>query len=1153
MNIPRKCRKTLPKKVLCVFAFGLICSFIGSGYASAKPHLNSNVMEQQQAKVTVQGKIIDEKGEALIGVSVVARGTTQGTITDIDGKYTINTTPDATLVFSYVGFHPQSIAVGSRKTIDIVMKEDSQLMQEVVVVGFGVQKKENLTGAVTSVDVGKTLDSRPIPDVGRGLQGAVPGLSVTIPNGEVGSDPVMKIRGQVGSLTGGSAPLILVDNVEIPSIQMINANDIASISVLKDAASTSIYGAKGAFGVILITTKQGAKEESVVVEYSNNISWQKTSKNINMGGIDAVEYSVLAAERIGNTKSGAFWLADRTSFERSKQWIEKYSGKVGANDPMVYGRDWYMDGASKMGVRLYDSYDYMIEEWTPAQAHNLSLNGKSGSVSYNIGLGYLNQSGMMKPADKDDFTRYNATIRLSSKINKYVTVRGGVLYSDRRKRYPYATNSTTADAWYYVYRWGPLSPFGTENGDPIRSAAFELENSNTAEQSYGYTNINIGATITLSKDWTLDADYTFANQDMSWNKPGTRFTARNSWGGAVARNDENGNRIYVNNEGNIVPEGSADAMPAYELPYVTYTGRGANPDHIYREAENYRQSTSNVFTTYNLKLNDDHNFKFMAGLNWVKSKNVSNWSQKTDLFDITNPQFTLANGTQTAGGKTLWESQLGYFGRINYMLMGKYLLEGNLRYDGSSKFPNDLKWRWFPSFSAGWIVTNESFMEELNPTLSFLKLRGSWGSIGDQSVPNNLYVPLMNSFTSWASPAYQWINGANKVQGYSTPLAADANITWQDIENLNLGFDLRLFKDKLGITYDWYQRTTKSMITQGIDLPYTFGGPVPRGNYGELRTRGWEIAVDFNHRFSNGIGINFLATLSDATSMITDYPDEATKNVKDYYANYKGKRWGDIYGYRTDRLYQESDFNRVTVDGKEVWQLKEGNPNQVYLQNSSNFVFGPGDVKFVDLNGDGKIDDGSGVVGDSGDLEVIGNTTPRYEYGFRLGADYKGIDFSIFFQGVGKRQIWGNGLLAIPGYNAGDGAMPQTIAGDFWKEDRTDAFYPRPYNMAASAINLNNMQVQSRYLLDMAYLRIKNITVGYTLSPELIKKAYLRNARIYMSIENFFTFDNLRGLPIDPEVVSGFSMFNESNYNSGRTGVGTPMFKSLSFGVQLTF
>ncbi|MDD3358317.1 MAG: carboxypeptidase-like regulatory domain-containing protein, partial [Parabacteroides sp.] len=323
--------------------------------------------EVQQTGNKISGVVTDASGEPIIGANVFEKGSPMnGTITDIDGKFSIAVPVNGSLVVSYIGYETQTVAVADKKNFKVVLKEDSEVIGEVVVVGYGTQKKANLTGAVASVDLGKTLESRPVADVGRGLQGSVPGLSVVIPSGEVGSDPVMKIRGQIGSIKGSSNPLILLDNVEIPSIQMVNPDDIESISVLKDAASSSIYGAKAAFGVILITTKKGAKTESISVQYSNNFSWQKVAKDINLAGIDALEYSLLAAERVGSSMAGAFWKVDRTSFEKSKEWLSKYNGKVGSNDPMLYGRDWYVDGSYKMGVRLYDAYDYMVDEWTPS-------------------------------------------------------------------------------------------------------------------------------------------------------------------------------------------------------------------------------------------------------------------------------------------------------------------------------------------------------------------------------------------------------------------------------------------------------------------------------------------------------------------------------------------------------------------------------------------------------------------------------------------------------------------------------------------------------------------------------------------------------------------------------------------------------------------
>jgi hypothetical protein len=351
------------------------------------------------------------------------------------------------------------------------------------------------------------------------------------------------------------------------------------------------------------------------------------------------------------------------------------------------------------------------------------------------------------------------------------------------------------------------------------------------------------------------------------------------------------------------------------------------------------------------------------------------------------------------------------------------------------------------------------------------------------------------------------------------------------------------------------------MIVPQEGIPATFGTPAPKSNFGSLRTKGIELQLDYAHQFENGLHLNFVATFADAVTKIVKYG--STKGIGTVTSSswYVGRTYGEIWGYETDRLYQVDDFlydgdgNLVTtvVNGITINQLaNENGPTQEELQ-AGNFRFGPGDVKFKDLNGDGVINDGNRLTDDHGDLKVIGNSTPRYDYSFRVNAEFKGIDFGIFFQGIGKREIWGNGFLAIPGFNSADGAMPQAFAGNFWREDRTDAFYPRPYNQAGNGTTLN-MQPQTRYLLNMAYLRIKNITLGYTLPQSMAQKVHLSKVRVYGSLENFFTWDHLGDLPIDPEVVSGVSMWrDDTNYNLGRTGVGIPTFKSVSVGLQLSF
>lgn len=1131
-----------------MLGMALVVVAIPKGVAAA-----GNMIGQQNL-IKVRGVVKDQNGQVMAGVSIRIEGTTSGTISDATGQYVLDVAPGATLQISFIGYQNQTLRVDGRTIIDIVLVEDIKHVSEVVVVGYGSQKKENLTGAVATVNT-KVLESRPITDVGRGLQGTTPGLSVVVPSGEVGSDPVMKIRGHFGSMQGGSSPLILVDNVEIPSIQLVNPDDIESISVLKDAASASIYGAKAAFGVILITTKKGAKTESTSVSYSANFSFQNISKKIEMGGVDALEYSVLAFERVEGTVAGAFWSVTRESLEKAKQWEKEWGGVVKPNDPMVYGRDWYVDAnGRKAGLRTYDPYDYMVREWAPTQTHNLSVTGKSGRTDYNIGLGFLDQTGMVKPAKKDDFNRYNGSIRVGTEVNDYVRVYGGAMFSKRIKNYGYATNSTTADPWLYLYRWSSIYPMVSEDGDPVRSPASELAQANTASQETNYTSLNGGVTITPLKNWIVSLDYTHANQEYMDKRPGTRYTARDSWSAPTAKNDANGNRIYVNNRGDIVPSTTPGAMPAYQLNRTTYTGVGANPDHVYRISKNDQWNTLTLKTDYDLKFLESHHAKFLLGMNRVSYENAYNWSQITQLIDYSNPQFDLATGTQTASGGEYWESQLGFFGRLNYSFKERYLLEGNLRYDGTSKFPTDLQWRWFPSFSAGWRVNEEPWMDWSKAALSALKLRGSWGTIGDQSVKNSLYIPTMTG------SANSWIIGGAKLYQFGTPDAVSSSVTWQDITTLDLGLDARFLDNDLGISFDWYRRDTENMIVPQEGIPNTFGTGAPQSNYGSLRTNGFEIQLDYSHRFNNGLGINFIATIADSKTEITKYG--STNSIDSWYV---GKMYGEIWGYETERLYQKSDFEYdssgklVTMTSKDGFVINKPTDGNMATQGklqAGNFRFGPGDVKFKDLNGDGIINAGNRLIKgadgkpDYGDLKVIGNSTPRYEYSFKLGADFKGVDFSIFTQGVGKRDVWGNGFLAIPGYNSSDGAMPQAIAGDFWRENRTDAFYPAPYNMAGSNTTLN-MQVQSRYLLDMSYFRIKNITLGYTLPKNLTSKVYISKLRVYASLENFFTFDNLGNLPIDPEEIPGYSMWNSSNYNMGRNGVGVPTFKSASFGVQV--
>lgn len=1108
---------------------------------------------------TITGTVSAADGKPLQGVTVSVKNTARQTMTGESGRYSINAGTGEALVFTYIGYRSETVVVGASSNVDVALTPGAGNMEEVVVVGYGTQKKGNVTGSVSNVNM-ESLNSRPIADAGRGLQGVVPGLSVRIPSGEVGSDPLLRIRGFIGSIQGSSEPLVLVDNVEIPSIQMINPNDIESISVLKDASASSIYGAKAAFGVILITTKKGSRTEGTNLTYSNNFSFQSPFKKIEIAGVDGLQYTLDAHKNMKQSgPAGGFWRINDESMAKIREWQAKYGNTIKWNDPVLYGRDWYFDGTDKYGLRIFDPVAAMVKDYAFSQNHNISVNGMSKNTKYNASFGYLGQEGMMKPARYDDFTRYTANLGISTKVADAVTIRSSVLFSDRNKRYPNSTNAGgfTADPWLYLYRWSRLFPTGVlEDGEQLHDPYWDAYNAHTATLGQRYINLSLGTTIDLTKNWNVVADYTFDTRQETSGSSTPSITAREPWYTPVAWKDESGNQVYVDEQGNITQTGG---VPGYKFPLVNYVTK--DQSYIYQSTLSAQRHTVNAYSTYNLNLTNQHRFKLMLGTNIVANKWKSHWSRKTNLINNDNPQFNFAVGNETTGGGANWDGQVGYFGRVNYAFSNKYLLEGNLRYDATSKFPENLRWRWFPSFSAGWVLSNEKFMDDISRVVSYAKLRGSWGSIGDQSVANDLYISSMDITKN------SWINAAGE-QFFSlgTPNPVSAGITWQDIETLNLGADLRFFRNKFGVVFDVFERQTKNMIIAGNALPATYGASAPQGNFGNLKTKGWEVALDFRHRFGSGLGINVTANVSDAVTDITKaadwnipYSDRLIDNTFT-----TGKRYGDVYGYVTDRLYQKDDFvydqNGNMVQETIIWQgtakrtnkLAGKNPvYQTYFEDGNQILLiGPGDVKFVDVNGDGYITPGKGTFGDPGDRVVIGNVLPRYEYGFRIALDYKSFDVAVMGQGVGQRSIWGSGQLAIPGYFSKEGAMPQAFASNYWREDHTDAFYPRAWNL--NGANSGFVMVpQTRYLLNMAYFRIKNITLGYNMSSKVLDRVHLKQARVYVSLENMITFDKLRGLPIDPEAISGYSMLS-GNYNLGRTGTGNPTFKIASVGLNIS-
>ncbi|WP_083470280.1 SusC/RagA family TonB-linked outer membrane protein [Rufibacter tibetensis] len=1082
------------KIMLRLLLFALSLCIAQAGFAQSK---------------TITGRVTSsDDGSAMPGVSVVVKGTTNGTSTDTDGRYSIQATPGSVLIFTFIGSVAQEHSVGDASTIDVRLGSDAKALDEVVVVGYGTQKRSDVTGAVSTVDT-KVLEARPVTDVARALQGTTPGLTITSPSGQIGQNPAIRLRGMTGTLSpggGGAQPLILVDNVEIPSLQLVNPEDIESISVLKDAASASIYGARAAWGVILITTKSGKKGAPTRVNYNNNFSFNKPTQTPELASAADAGAMALATARRRNpnlTEMGIVGVYfDDLAIQKMRDWETQYGGQDLGNE-MVMGRDFEVRNGRLFFYRSWDISEMYMREWTPMQKHDLSVSGGSEKTTFHIGAGYLGQKGVLK-VNPDEFNRYTLNLNVTTSVTDWLDTRARVLYANTLTTEPFNFGSATYDPWYYLYRWPTNFPYGTYEGKPFRSAITEVEQAKMNENRNSLSRIAVGGTLKPLPGLTIDGDFTYNNYNGQVHQTGGSVTAYNYWTG-----------------GGTWPYG----------PYTT-----AAYDKVRYETSRREQLTGKAFATYKKDIND-HSFKVIVGGDIEEMEYWWHASERRGLLNPNQGELPLATGDQLVfGDRDTWAT-LGTFGRLNYTFKNKYLLEVNGRYDGSSRLSKDKKWGFFPSMSAGYVITEEPFMQFTQPVLSFLKLRGSWGAIGNQNANiNNIYSTMASGNSGWV------MGGVNTLQ-VGTP-AYIADLTWETVSTLDLGFDSRFLKDKLGVTFDWYERKTTDMHSPGLVLPVTLGAGVPLRNFGELTTTGWEVAVDFNHTFKNDFRINATATLSDFKEVVTEYADNTGIN-----ANRPGRRLGDIWGFETDRYFTKADFEQdasgklVLKNGKYV--LKEGIPTQALFE-SGWFFYGPGDIKYKDLNGDGKITRGAGTVTDPGDMKVIGNSTPRYQYGLRLGAEWKGFDLGVFFQGVGKRDFWGSGAIIIPGFRAGE-ATYFAHQLDYWTEENPNAFYPRLTD-AEQSNNGRNFLPQTKYLLDLSYMRVKNLSVGYTLPKALTQRAKIERVRVYFSGENLFTFDKLGDIPMDPEVD-----YTTAGLNDGATfGRVYPYQTNLSFGLQVT-
>ncbi|ADQ78233.1 TonB-dependent receptor plug [Paludibacter propionicigenes WB4] len=978
-------------------------------YLPTLKNIDSGVTAQtiQQKTSTISGKVIDTKGEPLIGVTVRIKGESNGTVTDVDGAFSIkNVTPSTVLILSYVGMNNAEVVVGNQKTIKLTLSDKSIGMDEVVVIGYGTQKKVNLTGSVGNVQM-SDMETRPLTDASLALQGTVAGVYALQSSGKPGDDnAIISIRG-IGTF-GNNNPLVIIDGFP-GNMSDVNANDIKSVSVLKDAASSSIYGNRAANGVILITTKRGSSGK-MSVSYNGYFGVQQATRLPNV--LNSVQYATLKNEAAANSgRVASFTDAD----------IQKFAAH---NDPM------YPD------INYFDVYYGKAQ----TQNHRLSLTGGSENVQFAFMLGQLNQDGIMVGTDYkktdfrsniDAFFLKDKQLRISTKIagnlgvkNEPTSVWNATWYATLAPIYPLQNA-----AGQYMSVNGELDPYAEiQAGSTRKVKRYDL--SAQAEAEYK-----------IFKDLSAQVTYGYNVMSSNENAFNANVVLQNKAGGTKTEQSD----LYIKNETDV---------------QTMFTG----------------------LLKYN-KTFGDHDLNVLAG--YSEEEFTYDWQSGYRKNFVNNTQRILSLGDAASQTNDAGSYDLGlrsYFGRINYGFQGKYLLEANIRRDASSRFAEGHQWGTFPSFSAGWIASNESFLKSAN-WISLLKLRASWGRLGNQNIDN-----YYNGSDILAS-GQNYSLGGTLYSGVAIRDMTNKLLTWETAQQLNFGVDFNL-KNGFELTADYFNKKTKDLLKRQ-PIPATMALGYPFANAGEVQNEGIEGSITYRKSFTNGLKLRTTLNLAHIVNKITklDVNEEFTSPK----AIIIGSAINSFYGYQMDGIYQTSDFTGYDQIQKK-WILKPG------VVDVTDFSAEPGDIKFKDLNGDG-------VVDQNHDRKVLGKQFPDLSYSMNINLEWKGFDFSMFFQGV----------QGIQGYFYYEIATPFSgVAnlGSWWMDRWTPT---NPSNtMPKVTLNETHTNVHSSfYMEDASYLRLKNIELGYTISPTILSKIGISSLRVYGNVQNAFTLTKFKGF--DPE------------------------------------
>lgn len=1080
-----------------------------------KDYSGSGTSVVQQSKHQ-KGKVLDNDGVPIIGASVIENGTKNGTITDVNGDFSISVEPNAVLRVSYIGYKGETIKASPEKMLVVVLKEESKSLNEVVVVGYGTQRRANLTGAVDQVS-SDVFEGRPTSNVVQMLQGSIPNLNLSLSDGKPTRSASFNIRGTTSIGQGGSA-LVLIDGVE-GNPSLLNPDDIESVTVLKDAASSAIYGSRAPYGVVLITTKT-AKKGSVQVNYSTNFTFEQPTNipDVESDGYTWTEHFYNAYYNYNHSNPSGI---NKTQ-QFSTAWLEEYkarkeSGNLGT---VVSDGSWGM--TKGRWVYFNDKTDYvkmLYKNTVFAQTHNISLSGQEGKFNFYLSGRYYGYGGLFdSPNNTDKYNMYNTRLKVEYQIKPWLKITDNFDISSTRYKNPVTYSEGDGVVWRNLQDEGhPSSPIWNPDGTMTYSAVYSsgdlLYGNSYRIYKNSYVRNTMGFNMNFLKN-TLRVNGDFTYRDQNYYRTIHRVRTP-----------------YSKSEG------------------ITETVSGTQ-SYISELTQNTIYMATNAYAEYENIFAKKHYLKGLIGYNYEQSQLKDLYGYNDDLLTEDVENINLAMGTDNrsvTGSWSKWRT-VGAFFRLNYVFDDRYLFEVNGRYDGSSKFPSEQRWAFFPSVSAGWRVSSEHWFKVDPKYVSNVKLRASYGSLGNSNISAYSYDENFSVSTG------RIINGV-KVRYTSAPDPIPHGLTWETARTFDIGADLGFFNNCLSITGDWYQRKTLNMYTVGPTLPDVFGASSPKGNYGDMTTKGYEIAVTWHDSFKlseKPFNYTLRATLADYQSTIDKY-NNATKSLgtSNSPSYYEGRKVGEIWGFVSNGLWQtEDDINTAEAKAVAAGQAYY-NP---LMQTDKKYKLYPGDVKFEDLNGNGYIDRGQGTKNDPGDRRIIGNTTPRYHFSFNASADWNNIFFSVFFQGVGKQDWYpSNEAASIWGqYNRPYNQMPRWHEGNYWTEDNPNAYLPRyagyyaPFYKGSSCAN-------TRYMQNVAYIRLQNLQLGYNLPTKFIQKFGLKKFGIFFSGENLWTWSPLykRTKDYDPATINDGS---DEDLNDGYgDGNNYPTMKSYSFGFNITF